>query len=210
MKVEKDFLQKNADYYKAAAFKSAFDEQTVDEINNWVREKTDGMIDKILDRVPDADMCLINTILFDAEWKILYQPNKVSEGDFNAYDGSKQTAQFMNSEESYYLDDGKAVGFIKPYAYGYSFVALLPNEDVSIDDYIASLTGEGFINLIKNKEAFPVNAYLPKFTYEYDVKMNDILKAMGMPDAFESAKADFTRIDRSGGLYIGDVLHKTT
>lgn len=210
LKVEKDFLQKNADYYKAAAFKSAFDEQTVDEINNWVREKTDGMIDKILDRVPDADMCLINTILFDAEWKILYQPNKVSEGDFNAYDGSKQTAQFMNSEESYYLDDGKAVGFIKPYAYGYSFVALLPNEDVSIDDYIASLTGEGFINLIKNKEAFPVNAYLPKFTYEYDVKMNDILKAMGMPDAFESAKADFTRIDKSGGLYIGDVLHKTT
>jgi len=208
--VEKDFLQKNADYYKAAAFKSAFDDRTVNEINDWVKKNTDGLIDKILEQIPgDAVMYLINTLLFDAEWETMYSDDKVSKGDFTAYDGSKQKAMFMNSDEHAYLDDGNAVGFIKPYAYGYSFVALLPNEDVSIDDYIASMTGEGFMNLIKNKEFCAVNAYLPKFSVEYEINMNETLKAMGMPDAFAPDKADFTKISKSGGLYIGEVRHKT-
>lgn len=208
--VEKDFLQKNADYYKAAAFKSAFDDRTVNEINVWVKKNTDGLIDKILEQIPgDAVMYLINTLLFDAEWETMYSDDKVSKGDFTAYDGSKQKAMFMNSDEHAYLDDGNAVGFIKPYAYGYSFVALLPNEDISIDDYIASMTGEGFMNLIKNKEFCAVNAYLPKFSVEYEINMNETLKAMGMPDAFAPDKADFTKISKSGGLYIGEVRHKT-
>jgi len=208
--VEKDFLQKNADYYKDAAFKSAFDDRMVNEINDWVKKNTDDLIDKILEQIPgDAVMYLINTLLFDAEWETIYSDDKVSKGDFTAYDGSKQKAMFMNSDEHAYLDDGNAVGFIKPYAYGYSFVALLPNEDVSIDDYIASMTGEGFMNLIKNKEFCAVNAYLPKFSVEYEINMNETLKAMGMPDAFAPDKADFTKISKSGGLYIGEVRHKT-
>ena len=208
--VEKDFLQKNADYYKAAAYKSDFDEQTVEDINNWVRNNTDGMIDKLIEQInSDVMMYLINTVCFDAEWKEIYKAEKVQEGEFTASNGSKQKVNFMNSNESSYLDDGKAIGFIKPYAYGYSFVALLPNEDVSIDDYISSLTGERFLNLLKNKVSCSVDAYLPKFTYEYEIRMNDVLKAQGMPDAFDAEKADFTRIDKSGGLYIGEVLHKT-
>lgn len=210
--VNADFLQKNADYYKAAAYRCAFDKQTVNDINNWVKQNTDGMIDKILNQISaEAIMYLVNTICFDAEWKEIYKSENVREGDFTAYDGNKQKAEFMSSHESYFLDDGKATGFMKPYAFGYSFVALLPNEDVSIDDYIASLTGEGFINLLKNKTAASVDAYLPKFTYEYEMKMNDILKTLGMPDAFDAAKADFSKIGdtSSGNIYIGEVLHKT-
>ncbi len=210
-KVEQDFLQKNADFYKAAAYKTAFDEQTVKDINNWVSKNTDGMIDKMLEQLPgNAIMYLINTIYFDAKWNEPYLNVKVSEGDFTAHDGSKQKANFMNSVESYYLNDGRATGFIKPYAYRYSFVALLPNETVSIDDYIASLTGEGFLDVLKSKNICTVDAYLPKFTYDYEIKMNEVLKALGMPDAFDAAKADFSRIgDTSdGNIYISEVLHK--
>ncbi|MDD4657811.1 MAG: serpin family protein, partial [Eubacteriales bacterium] len=67
--VERDFLQKNADYYNAAAYKSPFDGQTLKDINNWVKENTDGMIDKILDQIsPAAVMYLINAVVFDAQW----------------------------------------------------------------------------------------------------------------------------------------------
>lgn len=211
-KAKADFLQKNADYYKAAAYKTAFDEQTVEDINNWVNKNTDGMIDKLLDEIPpETIMYLINTIYFDAEWKEIYKSEKVNEGDFTAYDGSKQKANFMNSYESYYLDDGKATGFVKPYAYGYSFVALLPNENISIDDYIASLTGESFITLLKNTTSCTVDAYLPKFTYEHEINMNEALKTLGMPNAFDEAKADFSRIGdtSNGNIYISEVLHKT-
>ncbi|HOL17231.1 MAG TPA: serpin family protein [Bacillota bacterium] len=211
--VEKEFLQKNADYYGAAAYKSAFDGQTIKDINNWVRANTDGMIDKILDQIdPDAVMYLINAIVFDAQWKVVYNKENIYQGEFTAGDGQKQTADFMSSEELLFLDDGRATGFIKPYAGGkFSFVALLPNEGVAIEDYIASLSGEALLSTIRGAENTTVIAALPKFSDDYTVTMNDALKALGMPDAFSAAAADFSRLGRSswGNLYIGEVLHKT-
>ena len=211
--VEKEFLQQNANYYDAAAYKSPFDGQTLKDINNWVKKNTDGMIEKILDQIEDDTvMYLINAIVFDAEWETVYNKAYIMEGSFTAIDGSKQSADFMHSEESIYLDDGRATGFIKPYAGNkYSFVALLPNEGVAIGDYIAGLTGEGFLQTINGAVSTTVSAALPKFSYDYKIKMNDILKAMGMPQAFVPAEADFTRLGKSsrGNIYIGEVLHKT-
>lgn len=211
--VEKDFLQKNADYYGANAYKSPFDAQTLKDINNWVEDKTDGMIDKIIDEInPDAVMYLINAIVFDAEWQNVYKKNDIYTGTFTAYDGTKRSVEMMISEESKYIDDGKATGFIKDYKDGkYSFVALLPNEDISINDYIASLSGEGLIKAIKNSEDAYVEAQLPKFSYDYTVSMNDALKTLGMPTAFNTGTADFSKLGKSarGNIYIGEVLHKT-
>ena len=213
LRVESDFLQKNADYYGATAYKSAFDEQTLKDINNWVKSNTDGMIDSILDEISDdAVLYLINAVVFDAEWQNVYNKYNIQKGDFNDINGIVQTVDFMHSDEYKYLDDGKAIGFIKPYANnGYSFAALLPNEGITIDEYIDFLTGIGFINILENYESTTVYASMPKFEYEYEVQMNDILKALGMPDAFDSGKADFKKMATSsnGNIYIGEVLHKT-
>jgi|SRR5690554_4973875 len=211
--VEEDFLQTNADYYDAAAYASPFDNQTLKDINNWVEENTDGMIDKILDEIADdAVMYLINALVFDAEWARVYNKNDIYQDEFNALDGSKQVVDFMRSEESIYLEDGDATGFIKPYADGdYSFVALLPNESTSLQNYIDNLTGERFLQAINSATETTVNATLPKFSYDYTIQMNDALKTMGMPTAFSGSQADFTRLGRSsrGNIYIGEVLHKT-
>ena len=142
---EKAFLQKNADYYGAEAYKSVFDEKTLRDINNWVKKNTDGKIEKIIDDLdPDAVMYLINTVLFDAEWESIYKKDEISDSTFTALDGTKRTISMMYSTEQRYLDDGKATGFIKPYKSGYSFVALLPNGDISLSDYVASMTGKSF------------------------------------------------------------------
>ncbi len=211
--VEKDFLQKNADYYHAAIYKSAFDNQTLNEINNWVKDKTDGLIDSILDEIDsDTVMYLINAIIFDAEWKTVYSLENVYQDTFITEDGEKQTTDFMRSEESLFIDDGKATGFIKPYAGdNYSFVALLPNEGISIENYINSLTGDKLIKTIQSASSQMVNASLPKFSYDYKITMNDALKEMGMPLGFSPTQADFNRLGRSpmGNIYIGEVLHKT-
>lgn len=215
--VEIDFLQTNADYYNAAAYKSAFDDQTIKDINNWVNKNTDGMIDKIIDEIDrDTVMYLINAIVFDAEWKEIYEKNNINSGKFTSIDGKKRNVEFMSSTENSYFSDKKVTGFKKPYAGGnYSFVALLPNEDVKINDYISSLTGEYFLNLLKNEENTSVRALLPKFSYDYKIKMNDALKKLGMPEAFSEAKADFTKIEKpekrivEGNIFIDEVLHKT-
>lgn len=208
---EKAFLQKNADYFDAAVYKSAFDVKTLRYINNWVKKNTDGMIEKIIDDIdPDAVMYLINTVLFDAEWENIYKKDEVRDGTFTALDGTKRTASMMYSAEHLYLDDGKAIGFIKPYRNGYSFVALLPNEDISLSDYAASMTGKSFADTIKNAEDVPVEAAMPKFSYDYDIEMSGALKAFGMSLPFDPEKADFSALGyyESGNIFISRVLHK--
>ena len=208
---EKAFLQKNADYYGAAAYKSVFDEKTLRDINNWVKKNTNGMIEKIIDDLdPDAVMYLINTVLFDAEWESIYKKDEIRDGTFTALDGTKRAVSMMYSAEQRYLDDGKATGFIKPYKNGYSFVALLPNGDISLGDYVASMTGKSFIDTIKNAKDIPVETAIPKFSYDYDIEMSDALKALGMTLPFDSTKADFSSLGSSdsGNIFISRVLHK--
>lgn len=208
---EQSFLQNNADYYQAAAYQTAFDEQTVEDINNWVQQNTDGTIEKIIEDInPAAVMFLINAMVFDAEWKEIYEKSNVYSDTFTTIEGSKKTVEFMSSVETKYINNSNAIGFIKPYASGYSFVAMLPNEDVSLDTFINSLSGESFLQNIKNAENTSVIAHLPKFSYAYTIQMNDALIELGMPNAFDGSKADFSRISKSdNGVYIGEVLHKT-
>ncbi len=209
--VYSQFLQTNADYYGAAVRKEPFDDGTKDAINAWVNENTDGLIKEILSESIPAEtvMYLINAIVFDAKWQHEYHLDDLRERDFTAIDQTVKKVPMMWSEERKYLDDGMATGFIKPYANGYSFVALLPNEGVDIHEYIASMTGENLIKTLNQAENASVSATLPKFSYKDDTLMNAGLIKMGMPLAF-GASADFTGMIPEGeNIYIGTVLQKT-
>ena len=209
--VEKDFLQTNADYFAAQAYKEPFDQQTVDDINNWVSNHTDGMIEKIIDKIlPDEVLHLINAVAFDAEWETPYEKNNVNDGIFHSLLGDERKVKMMYSDEYKYIGDENATGFIRDYKDGkYAFAALLPNEGVDLYDYIASLTGEGLKKTLDNAEAEAVNAAIPKFSYDYSLLMNEILAGLGMPTAFDADNADFHRIAMDDDIYIGSVLHKT-
>jgi serpin B len=210
---EKDFLQTNADYYMADAYKAEFDDTTLEDINNWVDTNTDGLIDKILEEIrEDAVMYLINAIVFDAKWETVYNKANVLAADFTALDGSIQAAELMQSEENRYIEGSGATGFIKPYAGGdYSFVAILPDTGTLLSDFIDGLDGTGFLNLTNSASEDLVTAYTPKFSYDFTVKMNDPLRNMGMIDAFDTGRADLSKLGKSsrGNLFVGEVLHKT-
>ena len=205
--VKGSFLQKNADYFGAGIYKMPFDNKALTTINGWISEKTDGMIDKMIDEIsPSTLMFLINAICFDAEWETKYESEDISDGKFTSLNGKIQDVEFMNSQESLYLDDGKAVGFIKDYAGGkYSFAALLPNENVDLSKYIGTLK-DTLKDTIKSAENSSVSAYIPKFTFDYGIRLNEVLAALGMEKAF-SLQADFSGIC-DGDIFISRVLHK--
>lgn len=211
--VNKNFLQLNADYYGADIRKAPFDNSTVKDINNWVKDKTDKMIPEILDEIPqDAVMYLVNALAFEAEWEEIYKKSQVQDGTFTKEDGTKQSAEFMHSEEDSYLEDENAVGFIKYYKdRRYAFAALLPNEGVSVADYVSSLTGEHLSELLKDPQSGTVNAAIPKFETGYGTEMSEVLQKMGMPNAFNPGMADFSGLGTSsaGNIFISRVLHKT-
>jgi len=213
--VEQSFLQTNADYYGAGAYKAAFDEGTRNDINNWVKEHTDGMIPEILDEIPDeAIMYLVNALTFEAEWDDIYEEHQIREGRFTTEDGKRQDVDMMHSEEYTYLEDEKATGFIKYYKdRKYAFVAMLPNEGVTVSQYVDSLTGDHLRDLLNTPQDVTVYAFMPKFEMEYDIEMSEVLQEMGMTDAFDWRVADFSRLGTYNvdgmNICINRVLHKT-
>ena len=211
--VNQDFLQTNADYYGADIYKTPFNKQTLKDINNWVKNETDNMIPKVLEDIPDAAiMYLINALAFEAEWTEIYEKNQVRDKTFTKEDGTKQDVELMYSTEGKYLEDENATGFIKYYKERkYAFVALLPNEGVTVSEYINSLDGESLAAMLANAESRTVETAIPKFESEYDTEMSGVLEAMGMSNAFNVTFANFSGIGDSteGGIYISKVIHKT-
>ena len=207
------FLETNAACYGADAYLAPFDDSTVREINGWVSKNTDGMIPSILDQIPeDAVMYLVNALAFDAKWSQPYAEYEVSPGEFNAEDGTKQAVEFMHSEEGTYLSDDNATGFIKYYlGRDFAFVALLPDEGVSVEEYLNSLDGEKLQNLLANRSQETVVAVMPKFETQTSMELSKALMVMGMELPFDSENADFSSLGTSqaGNLYISRILHKT-
>lgn len=214
--VERDFLQTNADYYGANAYRVRFDDKALKDINNWVSKKTDGMIDKIIDSFPDGDtipvMYLVNALCFDAGWENKFKSKDVNKGTFTTENGEKRRVKMMASFEDVYFDDGKATGFLKYYKdRRYAFVAMLPNKGVTLDEYIASLDGQAIYDMLSHRGGPDVEIRMPKFTYEYSTEMSDALKTMGINKAFDKDNADFSGIGTSdaGNIFLNRVIHKT-
>ena len=205
---EEGFLQTNADYYGADAFTASFDKQTGEDINTWVRSHTKERIEKIIEEIdPLTMMYLVNVLTFDAEWESPYKESQIEKGEFHGAGGTT-TVEMMHSTESIYLEDTQATGFRKDYRNGrYSFIALLPNEGISVEEYLSSLDGAALLQCVSEGKNCEVIATLPKFTADYNARLRNALAAMGMPDAL-SKNADFSRISALP-LQISDVLHKT-
>lgn len=209
--VNQDFLQTNADYYGAGIYKAPFDQKTCKDINNWVSEHTDRMIDGIIDEIPGGVvMYLINALAFDAEWGTVYKENQVREGIFTTEGGAEQQAEFMYSTLHSYLEDELATGFVKPYAAGkYAFAAMLPNEGVSVAEYVAFLTGEHLQELLANPADAEVRTSLPKFKTEFEADLREALQSMGMEAPFRDGMSGIGTSTAGPDMFISRVIHKT-
>ena len=211
--INDNFLEKNHRDFQAEIFGAPFDESTLDDINYWIADETEQMIPKMLDRIDEsAVMYLINAVAFDAEWEQVYSESCIRTEDFTDGDGNSMEAAMMYSDESLYLEDDCTTGFIKPYKDGYGFAALLPKEGMAMEDYIKQLSAEKLSALINGAaDTYSVSAALPKFSAEYDIELSETLQNMGMTDAFDESRADFTGIGTydGGNIYINMVLHKT-
>lgn len=210
--IEESFLQTNADFYGAQISAAPFNDKTLNDINAWVRENTDGSVEKILDSIEEENiMYLLNAVAFDAQWAQPYNEWDVHDGIFLTTHGEAHEVEQMHSMESIYLEDNLATGFVKQYAGDYSFAVLLPNEDISLESYVSQLTVESVQQTLENAQEGIVVASIPKFSYDFSLCMNDILAELGMPTAFDSEKADFSAMGHAPGknIYISEVLHKT-
>ena len=220
LKVYDEFLESNKKFYNAEIYKSSFEPNSiVKDVNSWVNKNTQGMIPSLITKEnikTNTMMMLINTLYFEAEWSSPYL--STSDGKFTDLDGNQFPIQKMDSMERQYFNLGNADAFKKPYKNGdYSFVGILPHEDVDFNEYISNLDGAALAEGLKEcEDPATVDLYvmIPKFKYNYSESLSDILSDLGMKTAFDDDRADFSKINDLSvkgalPLYIDDVLHKT-
>ncbi len=187
------------------------------QINDWVSNKTDKMIQEIIQPshlTPDTQMILTNSVLFDYKWAKQYEEYQVSEGKFNGQNKISD-AQYLNSTEYSFIKTEDAIGTMKSYQGGrYSFVGLMPeNPNTALSDFVQSLTPDKLKSIIDSEQNVKTNVKIPKFEYDYSTSLKDSLMKLGLKDEFDGGKADFGNMyeleDKDTNIYIDDVLHKT-
>ena len=212
--LKRSFRKKVSKYYGAKIVKQAFDSNTAGNINAWVSRQTDGMVKKIVNELSgDAVSVLVNALAFDARWAITYDESSIHKQVFTNASGTKVKVDFLCGEESKYINDGSATGFVKPYAGGkFKFVALVPNKTTTLNSYLKKLSKKSFPELVSSASNTRVITAMPKFSYDCNVSLNDTLKKLGMKQAFSKSKANFTKMATTPpgeNICVSDVLHAT-
>ena len=181
-------------------------------INAWVSDETRGKIEDLIPRgVLDSmtRLVLANAIYFKAGWLHGFNKDLTASEAFHRLDGSTVDVPMMHQTESFgYLRSANYRALQMPYQTGdLSMVILLPDEG-DFDSVQAALTPEMLREIAAGVSSTSVDVSLPKFSYDSSFELNAALQALGMTDAFDQERADFSGMDGARDLYIGDVLHK--
>jgi serpin B len=208
-----EFINTNKDYFDAEVKEIDFtDPQTVELINQWIEDKTNGKIKDMLDFIPaDAVMYLINAIYFNAQWKYEFNKEDTYEGDFTLKDGTIHETDFMRVTGDFgYTSNEDFTAVDLPYGDStFSMVVMLPKGEKEVSDLVASLDVAHWDSWFDNSRLTGVRVDLPKFKYEFMELLNDPLKNLGLGVAFSEFEADFTKINPEGNLFISRVIHQT-
>lgn len=213
--VEQNFIDDNQTYYDAEVQDLDFgDPASVNIINNWVSDKTQGKIPDIIEAIsPDAVMYLINALYFKSAWKYEFDPQaNIMLGFYNENNVSLGEKEMMKQEAEleYYTHEDIFTSVQLPYK-GDKFTMVLfkPQSGKITDDIIAAMSSSEWQNWKANYETEDVIVTMPKFKFEYKKQMNTDLIEMGMPTAFMEGSADFSSINPDVALFISKVLQKT-
>lgn len=208
--VNNEFFATNAANYDAAAETADFGQQsTMDAIDEWVSEKTHGTIPSINEQPNDEiAMMLINTLFFKGSWQ---NPFKSGDGIFTNADGSRVIAPMMYNDDDKPRAESENFKMVRVpyqlYADKYDegrdqvkyFMGLyLPKHDGAV------LTTAEWQCLNADVVSGRTTLVMPRFSVAQELQLNDVLKAMGMQDAFDKQHANFSALSPEG-TYVSKV-----
>ncbi len=211
--INKDFASRIKHILSAKIDEDTFSSKTVQSINDFVNKSTKGQIQKLMGSIDtEASMVLVNALSFDGKWEKPFDEFLIENNyDFTTEDNEVQKVTMLMGGAKDYIEINGAKGFTYAYAGGkYSFIGLLPKKGESVEKFIGCLNGDDFIKAYENREFATVNIGIPEFSFDYGMDACEILKSLGMKDAFDSLKADFSGMFKTNnGQHISNIIHKT-
>lgn len=213
--LKKDYLDLNKKYYSANIFSVDFrndPEKSRVKINDWVKEKTEEKIKDLLAQGTINDLTrlvLTNAIYFLGEWENKFNPKATRDGDFWLDEANKVTAPLMYQEDIFGYAAGDGIQILEmPYkGESLSMVVFLPQKKDGLKELENSLNPENLEKWLACLKQQKVEIYFPKFKTTQSFNLNDVLKSLGMKEAF-TRTANFFNMEPRKELFISDVVHK--
>jgi serpin B len=182
-------------------------------INDWVESKTKDKIKELikpgtLDSM--TRLVLTNAIYFKGKWASQFKPAQTREEPFTLLGGEKKDVPMMTQTADFnYMETADLQGLAMPYVgNGLSMIVLLPKKIDGIKDLEEQLTADNISTWLGHLRKREVRVSFPKFKMTSEFGLADVLKSMGMTDAFLPDKADFTGMTGNKDLFISAVVHK--
>jgi len=217
MQFDPEFVERNEAYYHASISELDFNSpEAAERINKWVSERTDGLIEDLIE--PPIDpltvLFLINAIYFQGEWSEPFAEEDTRDDIFYLPGGEVKTVPFMfrSGELAYYEEEAfQAVRLPYGEQEEIAMYVFLPAKNSSLQEFFHTFAGkdwEQWRNVFSPAEG---SFYLPRFSLEYEKSLNEVLKALGMEIAFDRDRADFFNMvswEENPRLFISEVKHK--
>lgn len=206
-----EFIKQNQQFYGAKVTELDFAKpDSSNIINNWVKENTRGKIDNIVGQLkPDDVLFLINAIYFKGDWTKKFDKSQTTERPFNLSNGSQKQHPMMSQSGKYrYYENETFQAVSLPYGKGrMSLYVFLPSKTTNLNTFQQQLKSENWQQWMNQFRMRQGSVELPRFKFDYDIKLNNALKALGMETAF-SNQANFSNMT-SASVAINEVKHKT-
>lgn len=200
---------------------------TVDKVNKWASDNTNGLIPKVLEKLTNDDAAVLASALyFKGDWTHKFDPKYTKEKDYTQDGGAVSQTPTM---KQLFREEGD-VKFVNgadyqavALTYGTQdyeenkqptmrIVLIRPTDDnVSARDWLAS-QADGkvpqWLDPYQFTDATGV-VELPRLDVKQRFDLIPALKEMGIKDAFNEKVSDFSKMTQSGDLFIGKVQHDT-
>ena len=216
--IKDEFIGQCRGIYDAQVFYAQLSEPgIVKDLNGWVSQHTNKMIPEIINQpFPEETACLlVNALYLKNSWLSEFDPLSTHTMDFHHAGGPDSQVEYLRKFDTQlsYLQGKGAQGVVLPYDDGrLAFVAILPDlypDSPDFGQWLNNLEGNSLSQLINNREdAIFLSFAMPKFSAEWKGNLEDILPELGLEDAFDVARADFSSLGENPyGYYIDKVVH---
>jgi len=188
------------------------DPSAAETMNAWARDATNGRIDDVVEPPidPTTVLFLMNAVFFKGTWTTQFDPGNTAPAPFHLRDGSTVEVPMMSGPVAQYTRwTPEYIAADLPYGgEAFSMTVVVPSEDVGLDAFVEGLDAEAWAALVDDLRVGGAIVFLPRFTMEFDRTLNGDLAALGMLDAFDEGRADFSRLS-STQTFLKTVKQKT-
>jgi len=213
--VKEGFLATLEKHYSAESHSFSDAAEAAARINSWVYNKTNKLIDKIVDHLDRLTaIVLVNTVYFKANWTTPFET--VINDVFNSSKGPSRAEYLSGEVEAKLLESDDYIAVALSYAgTDVKFVALMPKK-ASLEEFASKLSEKDLLNVLSSvlgRGGEKVKLLMPKFDVDSGiVELRPILEGIGVRRVFDPERADLSEmLDYSklaGKAYVSNVFHR--